>query len=191
MKRGANRGARVAGIVFVVGLAAGAAMAGGGHGGGHGGAMAEGHGAMGGHAHDRWVDPPAEYAGRRWDRWDDAALAARGREIFQRNCAVCHGSDGRGTGPMAASLQHKPADLTRHFHGGTGTKGDAYLFWRVSEGGTVEPFRSSGSAMPAFKGMLSEAERWAVLTYVHQAFHRGRTAAAQEARGHGDGDGHS
>jgi hypothetical protein len=31
-----------------------------------------------------------------------------------------------------------------------------YLFWRVSEGGMMEPFKSMKSAMPAFKTILSE-----------------------------------
>jgi mono/diheme cytochrome c family protein len=84
----------------------------------------------------------------------------------------CHGINGDGTGPLAASLTHQTADLTNNFHTSPGN-GDAYLFWRVSEGGTVEPFRSQGSAMPAFKSILNESERWDVLAYVHTFFHQG------------------
>ncbi|QFT92379.1 Cytochrome c [Roseovarius sp. THAF9] len=36
-----------------------------------------------------------------------------GQAIFARNCAVCHGGDGTGTGPMAARLATRPADLTK------------------------------------------------------------------------------
>ena len=43
----------------------------------------------------------------------------------------------------------------------------------MSEGGTVEPFLSLGSRMPAFKEVLSESERWDVLAYVHAFFHAG------------------
>ena len=39
----------------------------------------------------------------------------------------------------------------------------------------MEPFKSMGSAMPAFKTVLSEDERWDVLTYVHAFFHLGLT----------------
>ena len=42
-----------------------------------------------------------------------------------------------------------------------------YWFWRVSEGGTVEPYRSKGSGMPAWKTELSVADRWAVIAYTH------------------------
>jgi Cu/Ag efflux protein CusF len=73
---------------------------------------------------------------------------------------------------MARTLPHPPADLTHHFHRAPGD-GDAYLFWRVSEGGQVEPFKSSQSAMPAFKAVLSAEQRWDVLAYVHAEFHRG------------------
>ena len=31
---------------------------------------------------------------------------------YQASCASCHGADGKGTGPVAASLNKKPADLT-------------------------------------------------------------------------------
>lgn len=73
---------------------------------------------------------------------------------------------------MGQSLSHQPADLTNNFHTSPGN-GDAYLFWRVSEGGTAEPFKSQGSAMPAFKDVLSVSERWDVLAYVHTFFHQG------------------
>lgn len=42
---------------------------------------------------------------------DDAALAA-GKATYQRYCALCHGLDGRGAGPLSDALKAKPADLT-------------------------------------------------------------------------------
>ena len=124
------------------------------------------------HQHGEWVDPPDAYASKVSDVWADAGAIARGEEIYQQQCAACHGTDGQGTGPIAQALPHPPADLTNNFHTSPGN-GDAYLFWRVSEGGTVEPFRSQGSTMPAFKDVLSVKQRWEVLAYVHTFFHRG------------------
>jgi mono/diheme cytochrome c family protein len=124
------------------------------------------------HQHDSWEPPPPEYASARSARWDNPAAARRGEALFQTHCLVCHGADGRGMGPGAVGLPHPPADLTHHFHRSAGD-GDAYLFWRVSEGGQVEPFRSMPSVMPAFKTVLSEDERWDVLAYVHVTFHGG------------------
>jgi mono/diheme cytochrome c family protein len=39
-----------------------------------------------------------------------------GVEMFKSYCAPCHGPDGRGTGPAAASLKKPPADLTQLSH---------------------------------------------------------------------------
>jgi mono/diheme cytochrome c family protein len=124
------------------------------------------------HRHDKWEAPPPAYASKHSERWTDAAAIARGKKLFETNCIVCHGADGRGTGPAAKTLPHAPADLTNHFHMKPGD-GDAYLFWRVSEGGTVEPFKSMQSTMPAFKTVLREDQRWDVLAYVHDQFHQG------------------
>jgi mono/diheme cytochrome c family protein len=135
------------------------------------------HTQKGPHQHPWWETPPAAYAKARSTRWDDAAAVARGKSLYQTYCTVCHGTDGKGTGPAAKSLAHPPADLSHHFHRAPGD-GDAYLFWRVSEGGQVEPFKSSQSAMPAFKTVLSADQRWDVLAYVHAAFHKGFLSAS-------------
>ncbi|MEQ1885940.1 MAG: cbb3-type cytochrome c oxidase subunit II [Bryobacteraceae bacterium] len=39
---------------------------------------------------------------------------APGREIYDRNCASCHGKNGDGTGPGAVSLRPHPANFTEH-----------------------------------------------------------------------------
>ena len=138
------------------------------------------------HKHDTWEKPPAAYAKARSTRWGDPAAAARGEPLFQTHCMVCHGTDGKGRGPGAAGLPHAPADLTHHFHRASGD-GDAYLFWRVSEGGQVEPFTSMQSTMPAFKTVLTEDQRWDVLAYVHATFHsirRPRPSPRLAASGH-------
>ncbi len=48
-----------------------------------------------------------------------------------------------------------------------GEMAGSYWFRRVSEGGAVEPFRSMGSTMPAWKDELSVEDRWAVIAYQH------------------------
>ena len=104
--------------------------------------------------------------------WTDPKVIARGQEIYGARCALCHGATGNGKGPGAANLPLKPADLTDGKM--VAEMPGNFWYWRVSEGGLVEPFRSKGSAMPAWKGELSQQDRWAVIAYAHTlSGHRG------------------
>jgi mono/diheme cytochrome c family protein len=37
---------------------------------------------------------------------------AEGRNLYDEHCAVCHGANGKGDGPLGAELKIRPADLT-------------------------------------------------------------------------------
>ncbi|GAB4577351.1 MAG: hypothetical protein Fur0022_00820 [Anaerolineales bacterium] len=89
----------------------------------------------------------------------DNASLERGEAIYAANCAACHGEEGWGDGPAAENLSPAPAPLAHTAQ----MLSDAYLFYRVSEGGGFAPFNS---AMPPFKATLSEAERWDVINYL-------------------------
>jgi mono/diheme cytochrome c family protein len=89
----------------------------------------------------------------------DAAIA--GKAIYDSKCATCHGTGGKGDGVGGAALNPKPADLTK-----TTEDPDGLLYWRLVEGSTAEPFKTQGSAMPAWKNVLSEDEMWQVVTYI-------------------------
>lgn len=97
--------------------------------------------------------------------WTDPAMLARGQEIYAATCAVCHGDEGDGQGPAGLALPLRPADMRNR--AAVAEMRDNFWFWRVSEGGLVEPFTSAGSAMPPFQDDLSVAERWAVIAYQH------------------------
>ena len=100
---------------------------------------------------------PAPYAGLSNPRMGDATAVASGAVLFQSNCATCHGAEGDGHGPAATGLAPPPAN----FRGGDvlARHSDAYLFYRISEG-------KPGTAMPSFRGVLDERERWTVITYL-------------------------
>ena len=129
--------------------------------------------------HDHAVVPPeyraiAAPAGL----WTDATMLARGKTIYEAKCAICHGEHGGGDGPDAADLRVKPASFEDKAMVAGMT--DAYWFWRVSEGADVEPFRSAGSLMPAWKPELSVEDRWAVIAYQHTlSGHTGAHTAAE------------
>jgi mono/diheme cytochrome c family protein len=44
--------------------------------------------------------------------YEQLIYSVRGPDLFKAHCAVCHGSGGKGDGPMASALKTRPADLT-------------------------------------------------------------------------------
>ena len=126
-----------------------------------------------GHAHDEaaaahvHAPVPGEYKASHVPSaaWTDPRMIARGKDIYATRCAVCHGDAGDGQGPAGMALPLKPPDLRDQKM--MSEMAGNYWFWRVSEGGAVEPFKSMGSAMPAWKSDLSVEDRWAVVAYQH------------------------
>jgi mono/diheme cytochrome c family protein len=47
------------------------------------------------------------------------SLDFSGEELYLRYCAACHGADGRGTGPVARTMNKRVPDLTRLASGGS------------------------------------------------------------------------
>lgn len=110
------------------------------------------------HAH---AELPHEYEGLENPFGDDPAAIAAGAELFTTNCVTCHGEDGDGDGPAAVGLDPQPAPLSDSAM--MEDLSDAYVFWRITEGGTMEPFNS---AMPPWGDSLSEEQRWQLVSYV-------------------------
>lgn len=97
----------------------------------------------------------------------DEVLAA-GSVVYGARCAFCHGKDGRGRG-TEAGFDPPAADFTLL------RRSDAFLFWRISEGGYEEPFCS---AMPPFGGTLSATARWQLVAFIQRSFAPGGVDAA-------------
>lgn len=85
----------------------------------------------------------------------DSRSIEAGRASYQRHCVDCHGPTGHGDGPLAGSFSPRPSDLTVHVP----LLPDRFVFAKISDG-------VSGTAMPAWKGQLSDREIWDVVNYL-------------------------
>ena len=87
------------------------------------------------------------------------ASVERGRILFARNCAQCHGDTGRGNGPAGVNLRPQPADFLVHvpYHG------DTTIFGWISNG-------VQGTGMPAWGDQLSEEQRWDLVNFLRKNF---------------------
>ncbi len=91
------------------------------------------------------------------------ADASAGKVIYEKKCALCHGTEGKGDGPGAVHLIPKPRDFTRGVYKIRTTASgepptDQDLFRTITDG-------MPGSAMPAWK-VLSEKDRWHLVAYL-------------------------
>jgi mono/diheme cytochrome c family protein len=103
-------------------------------------------------------------------RWDVLAyvyslsmspdLLAQGQVVYATNCASCHGTTGKGDGPQSASLSVKTPDFTAQDR--LSQKSDNDLYNEIKQG----IGQGSSPAMPAFASQLSDADLWAVTSYV-------------------------
>ncbi len=107
-----------------------------------------------------------------------AQEAERGRAVYDKWCAECHGDDGDGAGAAAPFMLPRPRDFTRALYqirttasGEIPTDDD---IMRVMDDGMP------GTAMPGWKDDLSDQERRDVVAYI-KSFSRFFRGAAPEA----------
>ncbi|RIX74858.1 c-type cytochrome [Acidovorax cavernicola] len=83
-----------------------------------------------------------------------ATSITRGRALYAQHCVSCHGADGKGEGPLAASLAVWPPNLT------------GPLLWRRADGDLLWRILHGMADMPGFGGALDEADAWALIDYM-------------------------
>lgn len=98
----------------------------------------------------------------------DNAQLLQGKNIFLSRCANCHGRQTEGRISRADFFQPPAPDFTAARYR---SLDPAYLFWRISEGKTVEPYLSQGSVMPAWGDHFSDRQIWQLVAYLQ---HRSR-----------------
>ncbi len=95
-------------------------------------------------------------------------IAGSGEEIYQTQCASCHGGDLEGeadwrAGNADGSFRAPPHDETGH----TWHHPDAYLIDRIKNGtNTLDPSAKAKSNMPAYDGILTDEEINEVLAFI-------------------------
>ncbi len=80
----------------------------------------------------------------------------RGAQLFQSNCAACHGPQGRADGPLAANLDPKPTALSERLRA---RERSLFALHQIISNGV------NGTAMSSF-GALPEEDRWALAFFV-------------------------
>ena len=97
---------------------------------------------------------PSDFADQTNPLGADAATA--GAVVFKTNCEACHGPQGHGDGPASVALDPAPKNLVELQN----KAGDDYLYWRINTG-------KEGTAMVAWKGILSDEQIWQVVAFLH------------------------
>jgi mono/diheme cytochrome c family protein len=101
----------------------------------------------------------------------NAELVAQGRQLYTTRCAGCHGADLKGepgwpqprpNGAMPAS----PLDQS----GPARQRDDAWIFTTVKLGGQASASPGSASSMPAFGSGLTDAQIWAIISYIESTW---------------------
>jgi mono/diheme cytochrome c family protein len=83
------------------------------------------------------------------------ASIQKGKEIYEKKCALCHGIKGNGNGPASVGLNPKPTNF-KDSHGEKMTDGEH--FWKITAG---------RGPMPSFEKDLTVEERWHVINYIN------------------------
>lgn len=86
-------------------------------------------------------------------------VVSEGKQLFEGKgaCFNCHGKSGKGDGPVGATLNPAPRDLTNCEFQKKRAEGE--LFWIIKNG-------SPGTAMVPLVPPLTEEEAWKIIAYV-------------------------
>jgi mono/diheme cytochrome c family protein len=100
----------------------------------------------------------------------DPSLVARGKVVYAEQCASCHGANLEGQPNWRKLLPNgrlpaPPHDRTGH----TWHHSDRQLF-DTTKNGTARLMPGYETDMPAYKNVLSDADIWAVLSFIESTW---------------------
>lgn len=102
---------------------------------------------------DEWVAPVRAAKKKNPIEVNEASLV-KGKAVWAKECASCHGDKGKGDGSAVKDLEKKPGDMTSTK---TQEQSDGALFWKITEG---------NKPMASYAQTLSEEDRWHVINYL-------------------------
>jgi mono/diheme cytochrome c family protein len=83
---------------------------------------------------------------------------ARGREMYERHCLVCHGEQGRGNGPVGQKFVPQPMELNFDY---VQLQPDGQIFYTISHGSI---------AMPFYRQAIAVEDRWHLVNFIKEVF---------------------
>ena len=84
---------------------------------------------------------------------DDANSIAKGKVLYETNCAFCHGDSATGLNAEEVGLEKSPPNLIKRLKNHT----DGDFFWKIQHG---------RGNMPAFKDSLQDEDIWNIINYI-------------------------
>lgn len=84
-----------------------------------------------------------------------------GEEIYEENCAICHGVNGNGKGESATELDPPPTNFLDMKYMPMRSRVDHYeSIWNGRD----------GTSMPPWKDTLTDEQMWDVIAYIEHLF---------------------
>ncbi len=83
---------------------------------------------------------------------------ARGREMYDLHCIVCHGAQGRGNGPVGQKFVPQPMELNFDY---VQLQPDGQIFYTISHGSL---------AMPHYREAIATQDRWHLVNFIKEVF---------------------
>jgi len=83
---------------------------------------------------------------------------ARGRQMYERHCLVCHGEQGRGNGPVGRQFVPQPMELNLDY---VQLQPDGQIFYTISHGSI---------AMPFYRQAIAAEDRWHLVNFIKEVF---------------------
>jgi mono/diheme cytochrome c family protein len=83
----------------------------------------------------------------------DAASIASGKELWNKNCASCHGKTGLGDGVKARTLETSPGDFSKP------------AYQSLTDGEIFGKIKLGREDMPKYDGKFADEDIWAIVNF--------------------------